>query len=288
LNLCYSACAPEKDLADRRAAFYAKYGINSVRLHKFVDGARWAGIQSENSCVEFDPRALDRMDYQIARFKAAGIYVALSAHFGSLRLGPDDRKFVPYLEEFGSFDNKRNRIATPHSGIHYSPELQNVHIRQMVNVLKHKNPYTGLTYAEDPAIAFVEIINEQSILFFTSMNPLKASPTLRRQVAERFCTWLRERYGDEAGLVRAWGEKALDSFAGEEFPGGERLDRNNILPLGNPWYWDPDQLNGTQAYQRQRLLDTLEFLYELQCGFYERYTQAVRAAGYGGEILASN
>ena len=55
---------------------------------------------------------------------------------------------------------------------------QQVQILQMTNLLKHKNPYTNLTYAEDPAIAFLEIVNEQSILFYTSMGPLKASPTL--------------------------------------------------------------------------------------------------------------
>ena len=43
INLCYSACAPNKELADRRAAFYPKYGINSVRLHKYADGTGWAG-----------------------------------------------------------------------------------------------------------------------------------------------------------------------------------------------------------------------------------------------------
>jgi len=289
LNLCYSACTPDKELAEKRAAFYPKYGINSVRLHKYVDGSGWAGIQAENSCVEFAPEALDRMDYQIAQLKAAGIYVTLSAHFGSLKLGPDDRKYCPYLEEFGTFDNKRNRIATPHSGIHYSPELQDVHIRQMVNLLKHKNPHTGLTYAQDPAVAFVEIINEQSILFFTSMNPLKASKTLRRQVAERFSDWLRQKYGSHAKLQTAWGEKAFDGFEGDGFPAvGEHLDKRNILPLGNPWYWDPAQLNGSQAYRRQRLLDTLQFLYDLQCRFYDRYVQAVREAGYRGEMLASN
>ena len=42
INLCYSACAPNKELADRRAAFYPKYGINSVRLHKYADGSGWA------------------------------------------------------------------------------------------------------------------------------------------------------------------------------------------------------------------------------------------------------
>ena len=32
LNVCYSSCAPDKELADRRAKFYAKYGINTVLL----------------------------------------------------------------------------------------------------------------------------------------------------------------------------------------------------------------------------------------------------------------
>ncbi|MBM3335866.1 cellulase family glycosylhydrolase, partial [Candidatus Sumerlaeota bacterium] len=134
LNLCYSNCAPNKTLADKRAAFYPKYGINTVRLHKFADGTGWAGIQSADSSVEYDAAGLDRMDYQIARFKEAGIYVLLSAHFGTVKLGPADRKYVPYLDEFGAFDgSKRNRIAAPHSAIYYSPELQQAQIAQIVN-----------------------------------------------------------------------------------------------------------------------------------------------------------
>jgi len=284
INLCYGACSPEKALADKRAAFYPKYGINSVRLHKYVDGPGWAGIQAADSCVEFDPAGLDRMDYQVAQLKDAGVYVLLSAHFGALKLGPADRQYVPYLEEFGTFSDKQDRVTTPHSAIHYSPDLQDVQIRQTVNLLKHKNPYTGLTYAEDPAVAFIEIINEQSILFYTSMGPLKASPTLRRMTAERFCDWLRAKYGSQEKLVAAWGEKAFDGFPTV----GESLDRRNILPIGNPWYWDPDQLNGSQAFRRQRLLDTMQFLYELQCGFYDRYVKAMREAGYQGEVLGSN
>ena len=288
VNLCYGTCAPDKELADKRAAFYPKYGINSVRLHKYVDGPGWAGIQSPDSCIEFDPEDLDRMDYQVAKFKEAGIYILLSAHFGALKLGPADKQYVPYLEEFGTFEGNKNRVTTPHSAVQYSPELQDVQIRQMVRLLEHKNPYTGLTYAQDPAVAFLEIINEQSILFYTSMNPLKASPTLRRQVAGRFSDWLRDKYGSHEKLAAAWGEKAFDGFEGDGFPAGEHLDKRNILPLGNPWYWDPEQLNGSQAYRRQRLLDTMQFLYELQCGFYDRYVQAMREAGYAGEILGSN
>ncbi|MGQ9574837.1 MAG: hypothetical protein ACUVUC_05930 [Thermoguttaceae bacterium] len=289
LNLCYTNCAPPKPLADKRAAFYPKYGINSVRLHKYADGPGWAGIQSEDSCARFDPDALDRMDYQVARFKQAGIFVTLSAHFGTIKVGPADKKDVPYLEEFGRLGGKNNRVTAPHSGLFYSPELQGLHIRQTVNLLRHRNPYTGLTYAEDPAVCVLEIVNEQSVLFYTSMEPLKISATLRNQVGQRFCDWLRRKYGSHDGLVRAWGARALDSFRAEGFhPAGEHLDRGNILPLGNPWFWDPDQLGGSQAFRRQRLLDTLEFLYQLQCECYDRYVKAVRQAGYTGEILGSN
>ena len=284
LNLCYSACAPEKPLADKRAAFYAKHGINTVRLHKFADGAGWAGIQSKESCVEYDPAGLDRMDYQVAKFKQAGIYVKLSATFGSLKLASAEKAMVPFMEEFGPM--KGGRIETPHSAIHYSPELQRVQALQVVNLLKHRNPHTGLTYAEDPAIAFVEIINEQSILFFTSMNPLKASPTLRKQAAARFSGWLRNKYGSHTKLAEAWGN-AFDVFSDIKTD-GEHLDKSNILPLGNPWYWDPEQLAGSQKPRRQRLLDTLQFLYTLQCEFYDGYVKAIRDAGYKGEIISSN
>lgn len=288
LNLCYSACTPDKALADKRAALYPRYGINAVRLHKYADGPGWAGIQAKNSFVEFEPAALDRMDYQVAKLKEAGIYIKLSAHFGTQKLGPDDKQFVPWLDELGP--PKGGRVTTPHSAVHYSPELQRVQALQMVNLLKHKNPYTGLTYAEDPAIAFVEIINEQSIMFYSSMAPLKASPTLRKQVGARFCEWLRKKYGGQEKLEAAWGRPAFDSFGAEGLkpPEGEALDRGNILPIGNPWFWDPAQLSGSQAFRRQRLLDSLHFLYELQVEFYQGYAKAIRDAGYQGEIVSTN
>ena len=290
LNVCFSSCAPDKELAQRRAAFYAKYGVNSVRLHKYADGSGWAGILSEESFVEFDPAGLDRMDYFIAQLKERGIYVKLSAHFGSQKLGPADKRYVPYLDELGSFSGRTSRITTPHSAVHYAPELQNVQILQMVNLLKHKNPYTGLTYAEDPGVAFIEIINEQSILFYTSMAPLKASPTIRRYVGKRFCDWLSKKYDSHAELEEAWGGKqSFDSFQNDGFPPvGEHLDKDNILPLGNPWYWDPVQLEGSQASRKTRLTDSMLFLYELQNEFFARYVKAVREAGYQGEILSSN
>lgn len=283
LNLCYGQCTPDKELARKHAAFYTKYGINAVRLHKWVE----SGIQSKGSCVQFDPQLLDQMDYQVAEFKKAGIYVTLSANFGTLSLGPADKQYVPYMDEFGPLQGGWLRM--PHSAAHYSPELQRVQALQVTNLLRHKNPYTGMTYAEDPVVAAIEIVNEQSILFYTTTEPLRTSATIRKQVGQRFCQWLRAKYGSQEKLEAAWGKGAFDSFTYDGFPKvGENLDKGNILPIGNPWYWDPGQIHGGQAWRSRRLLDSLQFLYTLQCEFFDGYTKAVREAGYQGELIGSN
>lgn len=286
LNVCYASCAPDKELADKRAGFYAKNGINTVRLHKYADGAGWAGIQSEESFVEFDEAGLDRLDYFIAQLKNAGIYVKLSSTFG-VKLGPADRKYVPYMDEFGQLRNGRGRVSTGHGSVFLSTELQSMQIEQIVRLLKHKNPYTGLTYAEDPAIVLVEMFNEDSALFYGTMGRLQNIPTLRKRGSEMFTKWLKARYGTKEKLLEAWGDAALDSFGHEKLT-GEKWEDNTIVPAGNPWYWDPAQLEGSQAFRKRRLLDTAQFLYELQNHFYDRYLAAIRAAGYEGEVMASN
>ena len=288
IDVCYANCSPTKEIAERRARFYAKYGFNAVRLHKYADGPGWAGIQSADSFAEFDPAGLDRLDYQVAKFKEQGIRVKLSPTFG-INLGNGDRAAVPYLEEFGKLDPKKSggRVRAEHGAVWFSRELQDLQIRQTTNLLSHRNPYTGLTYAEDPAVLVVELYNEDSALFFGTMGQLQKRPTLRKRAAEAFSAWLSARYHDDAGLAAAWGPGAIDSFKAEGFS-GESLAARSVVPAGNPWFYDPEQLTGSQAVKARRLQDTMLFLYETQNAFWERFSAALRAAGYHGEILGSN
>jgi hypothetical protein len=295
INVCYAACAPEKALAEQRARLYAAYGINAVRLHKFADGTGWAGIQSVESFAEFDPEGLDRMDYFVAQLKAKGIYVKLSPNFG-VKLGPKDVAEVPYAAEFGALPvagapakgkKKAARLATGGGAIFLASELQDLHLRQMRNLLTHRNPYTGLTYAEDPAILIVEMFNEDSALFYNTLKQMQTRPTLRKRAAESFTGWLAQRYGDEAGLLKAWGPTALNSFAAEKIT-GESFAARSIVPAGNPWFFDPDQLAGSQKAKAARLRDTMEFLRDMQNAFWKRCGEAIRATGYQGEMITSN
>lgn len=286
LNVTYGGCAPDRSLAERRAAMYAKYGMNAVRFHKYADGNGWQGILKPHSFLEFDPAALDRMDYFIAQLKEEGIFVKLSSTFG-VKVGRNEFDRIPYIRELGS-ESRSGRIYCKHGSIWLSRELQDMQIQQVVSMLEHENPYTGERYADDPAVAIVELYNEDSALFFGTMAQLQQSPTLRKRTAEKFTDWLEKKYGSKEALLEAWGgESALNCFVNEGFT-NESWEARSIVPAGNPWFYDPDQLNGAYRDRKQRLLDTMEFLYEIQNGFYDRYVKAIRDTGYEGEILASN
>ena len=197
INNCYGACAPDKETAERQAVFYRKFGFNSIRLHKYADRPG-QGIQSENSFVEFDPVRLDQMDYYVHVLKENGIYTKLSPTFG-VKFGPGDIHRLPYHGELGNvFERPDKRIRVVYGLIYLSAELQDMQIEQTVKILNHKNPYTGLRYADDPAIFCVEMFNEDAVLWYGSNWSLQRVPTIRKRMAKQFSEWLLEKYGSEA------------------------------------------------------------------------------------------
>ncbi len=156
-------------------------------------------------------------------------------------------------------------------------------IEMVVNLLKHKNPCTGRTYADEPALCFIELQNEDDIFFYTSEHILDSCPTYKKRFLERFVGWLKDRYGSQEKLQTAWGD-AL--FAQGNAGGGER--RGTICRL-NPWFFSEDHLAGGRRAARRGsdLLDTAAFLHDVQDRFYSRFVKAIREAGYKGPLNGS-
>ena len=288
LNNSYAACAPKRDLADKRADFYAAMGINAVRLHKYADGTGWKGILASESAVEFDTEMLDRMDYYVAALKEHGIFTKLSPVFIS-DIGPADHSRIPYADELGK-PAKDGWITAGHGAIYLSRELQDLLIEQVQKLLQHKNPHTNLRYADDPAIAFVEAYNEDSAFFGGINRVMSQSPTLRERAGRAFFKWLSKKYRTQDAFLDAWGSGTLNSspLRNQRIPQDESWAEGRIYPVGNPWFFDPDNLNTSQRRFKRRLLDTMAFLHDLQNDFYRRFEAAVRATGYEGELIASN
>jgi len=207
LNNTYGACAPTNEMAEKRAAFYIKFGINSVRLHKYADGFGSGGIQTEDSFTEFDKDALNRMDYYIHTLKSNGIFTKLSPTFG-VKIGPGDIVRVPFYKELGDFSQK-SRIRATYGAVYLSEEIQDLQIEQTVKILNHVNAYTGMKYADDPAIFCVELFNEDAVLWHGGNWTLQRYPTLRKRTAKRFSEWLLDKYGSDENWRKQWGEEAI-------------------------------------------------------------------------------
>jgi hypothetical protein len=272
VNLSYTASAPDHPTAEFTSARFAKYGVNAVRMHKFSYPAGQGGIGDPNDSALWDPKGLDQFDYFSARLKEKGVYFGWSHTYG-FKVVPGDRKRLLAYDEI-----EKNLQGNTYAFIHFAEDVQNLIIEKVVNLLKHKNPYTGLTYADEPALSFIELQNEDDIFFYTSEKAFNACPTYKKRFEEKFAAWLNEHYRSQEQLRKAWGDALRPS---------ETLADANIEPQLNPWFFGEDHLPGQKGGQRRRLLDTAAFLHAEQDRFYGKFVGAIRDAGYKGPLNGS-
>jgi hypothetical protein len=263
--------------ANQWTAYLARYGVNAVRFHKHTA----YGLQDMEGSTVINPQKQQHHDYFTHQLSKAGIYYGCSHIYGH-RPRPGDRERLLAYDEIvaaGSGHLKGSTIGL----VNFAPDLQDLSIELTVNMLNHVNPHTGSAYAHDPALAFIELQNEDNIFFPTTHNFVMATPTYKKLFCRLFSEWLKERYGSHEGLVKAWGAKALNCWP--DFQQGEHLDLQNIYPLGHHGYYNKASMQNPDL--SKRLADTAFFLYETQNRFYERYVRAIRDTGYKGVIVAS-
>ena len=202
-NLCYETTNPPQAEADSTAARFAKYGINCVRFHKFLE----RGVGDKNDGTQLDPAGLARMDYFTAALARNGVYYAFSPFFG-FRVGPGNKDRLLAYDEVIKL--QRGGIGNAYALINYAEDIQDLVAEMYTNLLTHKNPHTGKTYAEDPALASVEIQNEDDIFWGIDEARLSACPTYARRLEGRFADWLKAKYGSQEKLKAAW-EKRFEA-----------------------------------------------------------------------------
>jgi hypothetical protein len=143
---------PETQDAAFLASTLARFGVNSVRF-QFLDLEVPRGLIAKqgDSTRMLDADALDREDYFIAELEKRGIYIDFNLLVGR-----------PFRAGDGVKDAEALRQGAKGTSLFDARliELQKEYARQL---LTHLNPYTKLRYAEDPAVAIVEINNENAI-----------------------------------------------------------------------------------------------------------------------------
>lgn len=173
---------PEKADAVQTAEMLAMYGINGLRLHKWTwgrDDAFGTGLTLPESVLEFDPDLLDRMDFFIEKLRERGIYHGWSHIYGTRPKPGDAHRLLAY-EEIRAIEVPWRHLSQSTSFlVNFAPDLQDLNIELTVRLLDHHNPHSGLRYADDPALAFIELQNEENIWWGAHETALAFTPTYR-------------------------------------------------------------------------------------------------------------
>jgi len=208
-NFSSGASFMDPSAAARMAARLARQGVNYVRIAQNSNPAP-QGWLDPVTAARLDARALDALDDFVAALGRHGIYVHLVLnHF---------RRAYP--SEIAGFDGKPGLPeGWPPLGTgvtqFYTPIIaQNQAIAR--HLLTHRNRRNGLAYAEDPAIAVLEVTNEDGLLASWcegAVDPIIAAAgphlhPLREELRARWNRWLQARYSSDASLHAAWGRAA--------------------------------------------------------------------------------
>ncbi|MFC1672463.1 beta-galactosidase, partial [Planctomycetota bacterium] len=232
----------------QRIRYLVKHGVNMVRQHSVF------GYLGPLKNGGLDRNKLDRFDRWFAELKKHGVYMTWSV-FYPLVISKGDG-YPPDL--FAELEDGRT-----YGLVNISRRLQDLQIRYVRALLEHRNPYTGLVYRDDPALAVLEVHNEDCVFFHNPLNTLQAKkkPKHAAMLGRMFCDWAKETYGTDMKLRAAWGTK-------ESLSAG-------ALRIYGAWQMKGDKPD-------RRLGDFIRFLAEMQREFYERREQEIRAAGFKG------
>ena len=201
-----SGCVPNHDTAEIVAERIASSGLNLVRMH-YADGMCDVGEEpgsemrlidySQSNSRNLNEEALERLDYFIYQLKQRGVYVQLDTFVG--------RNWMPEGDELDYPDTFASNWAPKQCNI-FNRRMIELQKEYQTKLLTHMNRYTGLRYVDDPAIAIVQMMNENTLLwdFGANFNIDTIGPGYRRELQEKWRLWLKKKYGTNEALIEAW------------------------------------------------------------------------------------
>ena len=227
------------------ARFLAKLGVNMVRMH-----GSFSPKGPGTKITDFDKEEIDRAWRLVAAMKKEGIYTTISPYWAA---GGHTGTAASWgIEGYG---DKADLWAL----LFFRDDLQAGYKAWAKALFTQKNPHTGMALAKDPAVAILQIQNEDS-LFFWTLQGIK--PAQMELLGRKFGQWLVKKYRTLEAAKSAWNNEKV---SGDDFAKGK-------VGILSSWHMT-QPLKGGAA---KRMRDQVRFLAETQRDFYAEIARYLR------------
>ena len=185
INLCFTAQYLTHEQADQLADRLVRIGYNAVRIHHYEHEL----TSGQAVSTALNPEKLDQLDYLLAAFKKRGIYITTDLFVSR----PVKWKDVG-IDKPGDVPMDTFKILVPVVPAAY--ENWKAFVKSL---LDHTNLYTKLRYADEPALAWIAMINEGN--FGNFVPALRDIPEWKTA----WNAWLVKNFTTRDALAKQWG-----------------------------------------------------------------------------------
>ncbi len=179
VNLCFGANFLERESADALAERLARCGYNAVRIHHHDNGLV---KRDAATSLELDAAAVDKLDYLFAAMKKRGLYITTDI-FVSRKLRAGDG--VPEWVAKAGPNQMKSLLPISRAAMENWKSFARLW-------LTHRNPYTGMSWADDPALYSVSLVNENNLSQWWS-----GVPEIAARYRALFAEWMAKTHPKE-------------------------------------------------------------------------------------------
>jgi len=218
-NCVASGAFPSKDLAAGIAGRMRKMGINLIRFHHIDNDWGGPSLLRGNDTRVLDPTYLDLLENFIAKLKENGIFINMNLNVSRMFKVFDG---VPYADSVKNYGTDFYKVVT-----YFDPYLIMLQKEYAQQLLTHINPYTGKALVNDPVMAMLETVNENSLYRGWRENilkPIKSGGKLvYRHVKMLDSLWndfLIKKYSNTVNLKSVWSGGTVSAGQSEQIING--------------------------------------------------------------------
>lgn len=229
-NLCFGANYPQTpEAAEAFASEFARRGYNAVRIHHH-DGLL---VEGQKDSVTLNPVRMRELDALAAAFVRHGVYMTTDLYVS---------RPVPWRDLGES--KPGNVVGAFKMLVRENDKAFSNLCAFAENWLTHVNPFTGRRWVDEPALAWISLVNENAADNYIKMDAaeLERQRDLECRFYARMSRFLRERLGakqlltDLNGFLNGYKSKDIWNVCRQSF---DYVDMHFYVDhpyfLGRPW-----------------------------------------------------